>query len=441
MSVWEKYPESQQKSYVEFLKVYGALSNLFKQKQANLIPYLDSKFQETIYARVFKSKNVDTGNTPHDILSILEGNKVGIGLKTWMKSTPSYQKVMQIKRYKDDINKLNKSGKEYELACEISFIKNERLLQDYHRLGLSKNSNIYHYITRDENKFTIQECSYPLIDLNNLKVSELSNTSLLWSDGLKDYKYTFADSQIYMKFDSNREDTLIVQEFDIEIIDDPFDFLLKAYSSLINEFNTSSKKQIEVAYLPLYSYRDKKVPLKAGLNAWNSASKTKGSDKTRPDREIYIQIPAEFHKKNPDFFTDDISKIIKKREDKQKINKINKENGITEKTPYTEDEEVRFTIVLPNGSKIPGSLRQERLKAFQSGSKDKKYGQSDLGNWLLNEVLDLKVGEIVTCAWLEKKETDSLKIWHEDGDKETIYIDFAPIGSFEKYMKDEEVED
>ena len=440
MSIWKKYPKSQREGYVEFLKVYGTLSNLFKQKQVNLIPYLDSKFQETVYARVFESKNVDTGNTPHDILSILDGNKIGIGLKTWMNSTPSYQKVMQVKRYKDEINKLNKTGNEYKLTYKISSIKNERLLQDYNRLGLSENNNIYHYVTRDESKFTIQECSYPLIDLDNLENFELNNKSLLWSDGLKDYKYTFADSQIHMKFDNNREDTVIVKEFDVEIIDDPFDFLLKAYSSLIDEFNIPSKKQIEIAYLPFYSYDSKNgskiVNKSSGLNAWNSKPKNKKSKKPRPNREIYIRIPIEFHRKHPTFFTEkNIMEIIDERKN---ISKINKGKDKSEKIPYP--EEVRFTMVLPNGSKIPGLLTQENLKSFQSGSKDRKYGQSDLGNWLLNEVLNLKVGEVVTTKWLEKKGTDSLKIWHEDGKKDLLYIDFAPVGSFEKYMNEEEIE-
>ena len=103
MSVWQKYTKEQQDEYIKFLTVYGAMSNLFRQKQGEPIPYLDSKFQETIYAKVFKSENVDIGNTPHDILSVFGSERIGIGLKTWMHSTPSYQKVMQLKRYQDEI--------------------------------------------------------------------------------------------------------------------------------------------------------------------------------------------------------------------------------------------------------------------------------------------------------------------------------------------------
>ena len=46
-SIWELYTKDQRKEYIDFLKVYAALSNLFRQKKGKPIPYLDSKFQET----------------------------------------------------------------------------------------------------------------------------------------------------------------------------------------------------------------------------------------------------------------------------------------------------------------------------------------------------------------------------------------------------------
>lgn len=88
MSIWERYPKEQQDEYIKFLQVYGALSNLFRQKHSNPVPYLDSKFQETIYAKVFDAENVDISNTPHDILSKFGDERIGIGIKTWMNSNP-----------------------------------------------------------------------------------------------------------------------------------------------------------------------------------------------------------------------------------------------------------------------------------------------------------------------------------------------------------------
>jgi hypothetical protein len=61
MSIWEKYSTEQREEYIKFLQVYGALSNLFRQKQGDMIPYLDSKFQETVFAKIFDSQNADIG--------------------------------------------------------------------------------------------------------------------------------------------------------------------------------------------------------------------------------------------------------------------------------------------------------------------------------------------------------------------------------------------
>ncbi|TEB40890.1 NgoFVII family restriction endonuclease, partial [Flavobacterium circumlabens] len=116
-----------------------------------------------------------------------------------------------------------------------------------------------------------------LTRLNNFN---LTQSALSWSDGNKDYRYTFGDSQIWQKFDSNNYNTLILNKFDVKIIEDPFSFLLKAYFDII-ETSTVAEPDIVEAYLPLYSYETKEVEEKSGLNAWNGAPKSKGSNTLR----------------------------------------------------------------------------------------------------------------------------------------------------------------
>lgn len=431
MSVWKRYSIEQRKEYIQFLQVYGALSNLFRQKQGDLIPYLDSKFQETVFARIFDSQNVDIGNTPHDVLSVFGSDRIGIGLKTWMSSKPSFQKVMQLKRFQNEINQVRNDVE--ALAFKISEIKNERMRIDYERLGLSEDKNIYHYITRDEGLFTINECAYPLINTNNLRDFDLTQTAFFWSDGNKDYKFTFGDSQIWQKFDSSKEDTFLLDKFDVKIIEDPFEFLLKAYLQLIDTTKEITQNVVE-AYLPLYSYRSKEVEEKSGLNAWNAAPKNRGSDAPRPLNEVYIPIPREFHQKHPDFFTKNIFEFERARESYQ---------GNKEYKP-----EVRFHLQLPNGKRIPALVTQSNMKGLQSGSNTeidpqtgKRYGQSALGQWLLVDVLGLKERNLVTREWLMKKGTDSVRLWRNKGDYSTIYIDFAPVGSFEAFMNGNPIEE
>lgn len=430
MSIWEQYSKEQREEYIKFLQVYGALTNLFRQKQGDMIPYLDSKFQETVFAKVFDSQNADIGNTPHDVVSIFGSNRIGIGLKTWMNSKPSFQKVMQLKRFQNEINKVFKNNDAEALAYKISEIKNERMKSDYERLGLSEDKNIYHYVTRDEGRFVINECAYPLIDLNNLEKFNLTSTAFTWSDGYKDYKYTFGDSQIHQKFDSSKKDTFLLHQFDIKIIEDPFSFLLEAYFKFIDKVKVATTDIVEV-FLPLYSYQSKEVEEKSGLNAWNAASKNKGSETLRPLNEVYIPIPREFHKKHPDFFTKNIFEFENFRE-----------NFIGNK----EDKpEVRFHLQLPNGKRIPSLVTQSNMKGLQSGSNNeydengKRYGQSALGQWLLVDVLGLKERKLVTREWLKMKGTDTVRLWRKKDDYTTVFIDFAPIGSFEAFMNDEPI--
>src|SRR5690606_21021478 len=143
----------------------------------------------------------------------------------------------------------------------------------------------------------VQTCALPI-------------SAFSWSDGHKDYKYTFGDSQIWQKFDNTKSDTLLLDQFDVKIIEDPFEFILKAFLHLIDSSTVETKTSIIEAYLPLYSYETKEVGSKSGLNAWNAAPKNKGSETLRPLNEIYIPIPKAFHDKNPSFFTKDMLSII-----------------------------------------------------------------------------------------------------------------------------------
>lgn len=425
MSVWQRYNEEERQKYIKFLQVYGALSNLFRQKQGDFIPYLDSKFQETIYAKVFKGENVDIGNTPHDVLSVFGGDRIGVGIKTWMNSKPSYQKVMQLKRYQEEISGYRSDLS--SLAILISKIKNEKMQSDYKRLGLIENNNIYHYVTRDEGMFQVNECAYPLVALDKIKILEDAKTSFSWTDGIKEYKFTFADSQIWQKFDSSASGSYILHRFDVNIIDDPFEFLLRSYTELIGEA-IQTNIEIEEAYLPLYSYRTKEVEEKSGLNAWNGAPKNKESTKLRPLNEVYIPIPIEFHRKFPNFFVNNMLQIIEDRKEKGQYK-----------------PEVRFQLNLPNGKIIPALITGDGMKNFQSGSNSERdengklYGQDALGQWLLVDVLGLDARKKVTREWLQKKGTDSIRLWRKKDDFSTINIDFAPIGAFEAYMNNDAV--
>ena len=57
---------------------------------------------------------------------------------------------------------------------------------------------------------------------------------------------------------------------------------------------------------------------------------------------------------------------------------------------------------------------------------------------LLVDVLGLKDRQVVTVDWLKMRGTDSVRLWRKKDDYSTINIHFAPIGSFEAFMDEEE---
>ena len=98
MSVWSKYTKEQRDEYIQFLQVYGALSNLFRQKQGDLIPYLDSKFQETVFAKIFNL----TLFKMFCLLNILRKNAaLKVVIAGWLSCKPLCKKVAHLDQYFD----------------------------------------------------------------------------------------------------------------------------------------------------------------------------------------------------------------------------------------------------------------------------------------------------------------------------------------------------
>ena len=422
MSVWDKYSKEQRDAYVNYLQMYGALSALFNQKSSMTgAPYLDSKFQETIYARCFNSKDVDIGNTPHDIRSTFDNERIGIGIKTWLNSRPSFQKVMQLKSLRSEIDPIIDSHDAEALAYKLSAIKNQRLLTDYKRLGLVRDNNVYHYVTRDRGCMNIFETSYPLVDLDNLRPLKMTNSSLLYSDGYKRYKFTYSDHEIWMYFGENTSDTVLLSKFPVNILDDPFDFLRFAFNDYIksNLSYVRNNKYDDEIFLPLYSYRYKKVLPSSGLNNWNSLPKS--GTTVRPEGEAYIPIPKILWRYKPYWVDPKVNMGDYKL--------YHRKTGLSS---------VKIKLHMPDGSVFDAIFTQSNFKGLQTNP------QSVLGKWLLSalginkpvrERYDLPSDNVVTMHLLQQVGYDSVRLWHKDPNKpRDIWIDFAEYGSFERFI-------
>ncbi len=130
------------------------------------------------------------------------------------------------------------------------------------------------------------------------------------------------------------------------------------------------RKGEEYIILPLYSNRGgrKNVPEKSGLNQWNAG----GRD--RNENELYIPIPKKIHDKYPNFFP---------------------------------SRNEHFNLKLPNGQILSVKVCQDNSKALMSTHN------ADLGKWLLRQVLNKPIGELVTVDDLNRYGIDSVRIVNE----------------------------
>ncbi len=185
-----------------------------------------------------------------------------------------------------------------------------------------------------------------------------------------------------------------VDYIDVEILADPFSVL----SNLLNQ-----KKELDLVFkeidkeknyvvLPLYSTRlgengEKTVPEKSGLNQWNAGGRPRNLG------EVYIPVPAFIHKQYEGFFP-------------------------------PQDEQ--FTLELPNKRTLQAKICQEGGKALMTNPN------TDLGQWILRDVLKLQEGELLAYKKLEDLGLDSVVVYKTG--LNSYKIDFAKIGVFESFL-------
>ncbi len=108
------------------------------------------------------------------------------------------------------------------------------------------------------------------IDFDTLKLDNKNTTdkNIFFSDKNGNYKFYIAKSTLYKQFITKNP----LETFEVEILDDPFEFLLSDESKqyyMVHE----QEEQYEQVYLPLYSAQSGKVEEKSGLNQWKAAGR------------------------------------------------------------------------------------------------------------------------------------------------------------------------
>lgn len=427
---YEKQPVADQNNYKKMLSIIGNLTQLFSESDC---PYLPYRAHENIFCKYLNAENL----ARQDCSADAKKGRIGVGLKTWMGQDD--QKVAEFGRLRETFAGL--SG--MELVQTIAEYRNERIRVTMNLHGID--TMIYHIVKRVPGAMQILEHSFDYIDIDNLSLIEnrgnVNNT--YFTDGHHTYHFSVSKNTLYMIF----EDMDLLDSFEVEIMNDPYKFLMSLmYGEEESEITSPIReviKQTEPVKLPqvclrLYSSRPdgrKFVADKSGLNQWNGIRtanrKLKDGtvvhiEKKRDPNELYIPYPAEDRRNTPDFFP-----------------------------PRDTD----FRLRLPDGKIISAKVCQEAYKKmsderYQTLSAEEKLAEDRrrnegkaimsnpnnvLGEWLLRNVFELPEGTVVTYAMLQKFGIDSV-VFTKHGELD-YSVDFAEVGTYEDFYGDDHSEE
>ncbi|MFZ2284156.1 MAG: restriction endonuclease [Lutibacter sp.] len=360
-------------NYLKLLSAVSKLSGLFSESS---VPFINYRVAENIFCRSFDAGNLSRSDTAFDA----NYNSIGIGLKTFVcNGNSTTEKVAEFNSLARTLNDFK--GK--ELALKLGEYRNDRINLANRLYGID--NSLYHIVARKEKELLLYETDYNIIDVANIHSVKDNRASLQFEDGNNLYTFNYSKSTLFRKF-------IIPQNafrLPIDIIDDPYSLLLELFEN--KDLKPASDKLIRgVNYviLPLYGIRKKEKFIfeRSGLNQWNA------NGRRRDFGEIYIPIPAELHKKYPNFFP-----------------------------PRDEN----FNLQIPTGEIFSASLCQQGRKALMTNPN------KALSDWLLRKVLQLKEGELATIEKLDKLGFDSVIITKDQNGnfkidimKTNTYIEF-----------------
>lgn len=358
-------------NYERLLKTIARLSRLFSD---NDVPFISYRAVENIFCRSFQAENLSRSDTAFDARL----DKIGIGIKTFIiNQTASYEKIAE---FNDLSNKLN-ILKEGDLAKAVSNFRNERIDLAKRLYGIE--NSVYHIVARQQAKLLLYETNYDSININKLSKIKQTKSSVSFSDDKNSYRYNFSKSTLYREFILPEN----AYSIDIDIMDDPYSFLLSLQDELILQ-KDKTKKQLEYVILPLYG-RGRLVHLKSGLNQWNA------SGRKRDAGELYIPIPKIIHDTYPNFFPGRNSS---------------------------------FNLKIPTGEVFSAKVCQDSGKALMTNPN------KQLSDWLLRKVLQLEEGELATIEKLDDLGFDSVIII-KDVENDEYLIDIRKTGSYERFIE------
>ena len=407
--LWNLLPSESRESYLKFLRIFGTLSGLSKNTadgRNSKKPYLSYRNHEQLFSRVFPVEDVTRGDSALDVIADINGIRFGVGLKTWFHSgNLSRQKVAEFGKLSQvEIRPLLDDYP--SLIFKIAELRNERLARD--KRVYDTNSEIYHFVTRDDNTMNIGEAPYRPIDLDSIKNIKKLKSSISFGDKYSEYSFLPSKNTLFQKFDASPRE--IIKTIGVPSVQDPFAMIEKFIlvdgenEPQLGAFDYSLAPSVTVEdyiILPLYNDRTMEVNEKSQFNSSKSSPKTTGSNSPRPGHEAYLPIATWVHRLFPNFFD---------------FNALD---------PNAIKNQEHFTLVAPDGTSMTCSIRQAAGKGLQSKP------QSALGGWVRETVFGLSGFDELTRMNLIEMNVDSVVI-RKMRDR-TYRLELAEYHAFEKW--------
>ncbi len=362
--------------YLKDLKLVGSLSGLFSESEIALLHY---RATENLYCADFNAINLARA----DVSADAKLKSHGVGIKTFTEGNKkTLQKVAEFNSQQALYSNLHG----IEKVKKVAELRNKRL--EFTKTAYGLNDLIYHCIVRNKDGFFLFEEIMHFIDIDNISLTNETEHTYLFTDGIEDYKFDASKSTLYKRFVTDTYFAYIK----VDILTDPIEALRKITVSnedVVIDFSQS-------VIIPLYSMKAGKKTIfsKSGLNQWNAGGRKRDFD------EVYIPFNSTLREMYEGFFP--------KRD-----------------TP--------FEVILPNGETMSMKLCQENCKALMSNPN------KALGKWLLRDVLKIPYGQIITYENLLEIGIDSVS-FQKIEDKKYL-LDFKNVGEFEKFINKEYMSD
>ena len=326
--MWKDLNQNDRDEYKKMILAFASLTEMFAQKadsKSTRNPIINSKYQETVFQRVFNATVEDRGNTSIDA-SLAKSDTNGhitkylIGIKTFNMRSDA-QKIMQFKanhnswtdifntieensktknnkiKQKNKINELNESLY-MQLAREISILHNNRMdsaISNLRGLLISEETDnvesVYHVLmplTKGQKSYIyVGEISYDKIDIDNIKIEGCTAakypSNFIFTDGKHKYKFTAADCQLFMYFDKNK---IIQDKWEVKYTDDAY----AIFSNIADTLFANKDKQTE-SYSWLITNSNGEVNQFSGFNSFfaigSKLAKTERKKRIKRIREKY----------------------------------------------------------------------------------------------------------------------------------------------------------